>query len=422
MMTIVPCPNSGCRCVSRLAEDPLGRIFRCPRCSAKLPTIACTAADAGWTKVSAARAGNRDLVKVSRSQLSHHALLGSGEVRVGALGWEWEEDEDSQCGEFAASEDAYVAARFSGASGAYVGLSQSDSELLAPGSSILGTLGRFQLLGVLGEGRHARVYRAFDPLLERSLALKVTRPEVKGTPRALERFLGEARALARLRHPRIVPIFEAGQMGDAYYIAMGLIEGESLADRLTQGIPTPHEAATMAVEIAEALGYAHSQGVIHRDIKPANIRLDSRGSAHVMDFSVAYRTESSELVSLPPGSIVGTPAYLAPEQVENSQLQGSPASDQYSLGAVLYELLCGRPPFSGPPSYVLFHAVHVEPPSPHQVSSSIPSALAAICLKSLAKEPERRYGDCVELASDLRRWLEGKTPIASRRSWALSRG
>ena len=132
---------------------------------------------------------------------------------------------------------------------------------------------------------------------------------------------------------------------------------------------------------------------MHRDVKPANVRVDHRGDVYLMDFGIAYRPDSNEL-PLPPGTILGTPAYVAPEQAEGGRADPLPASDQYSLGAVFYELLCGRPPFVGPPSYVLFHAIHHEPPSPRSVAPKVPRALAAICLKALAKRPDRRYADC----------------------------
>jgi serine/threonine protein kinase len=135
-----------------------------------------------------------------------------------------------------------------------------------------------------------------------------------------------------------------------------------------------------------------------------------------MDFGIAYRPDSGE-IPLPPGMILGTPAYLAPEQAEGGQANVLPASDQYSLGAVFYELLCGRPPFCGPPSYVLFHTIHGVPESPRTVTPGVPRSLAAICLKSLAKRPDQRYGSCQDLADDLWRWLQVETRRVHRRGW-----
>jgi serine/threonine protein kinase len=278
-------------------------------------------------------------------------------------------------------------------------------------------LGRFRITSILGEGRHATVYRAFDPVLERDVALKVPRQGVLKTAKAIERFLGEAKALARLRHPRIVPVYEAGFAGDRYYIAMALIKGSNLAERLVNGPLALDRAAEIVAELAEALAYAHGQGVVHRDVKPANVRVDDEGAVYLMDFGIAYRPDSGEL-PLPAGMILGTPAYVAPEQAQGGQTAVLPASDQYSLGAVLYELLCGQAPFCGPPSYVIFHTIHHDPPSPRRVSSRVPRSLAAVCLKAMAKRPDRRYAGCQPFADDLRRWLRGETPVAYRRAWA----
>jgi serine/threonine protein kinase len=278
-------------------------------------------------------------------------------------------------------------------------------------------LGRFRVLGVLGEGQHATVYRAYDRILERSVALKVPRQGVLKTAKAVERFLGEAKALARLRHPHIVPVYEAGRAGDRHYIAMALIEGHNLAEQSARGRLGIRRATEIVADLAEALAYAHLQGVVHRDVKPANVRLDAAGVVYLMDFGIAYRPDSGE-VALADGSILGTPAYVAPEQAQGGQIDALPASDQYSLGVVLYELLCGRPPFCGPPSYVLFHTIHHEPPPLHTFVSKIPRSLSAICLKAMAKRPERRYPGCQEFAADLRRWLGGETPVAHPHAWS----
>ena len=181
------------------------------------------------------------------------------------------------------------------------------------------------------------------------------------------------------------------------------------------GFPSAR-AVEIIAELAEALAYAHGLGIIHRDVKPANIRLDHQGAVYLMDFGIAYRPDSGE-VPAPPGTILGTPAYLAPEQAKGGQTSVLPASDQYSLGAVLYELLCGKPPFFGPPSYVLFHAIHEDPPSPRTIEPKVPRPLAAICQKAMAKRPDRRYASCQALADDLRRWLRGEAPQLHRRRW-----
>jgi serine/threonine protein kinase len=299
-----------------------------------------------------------------------------------------------------------------------VGEHKSESVLHRPTalSATPRRLSRFRIVNVVGEGHHATVYRAFDPLLERHVALKLPRQGVSLSSRARERFLGEARALARLCHPRIVPIYEAGHDGNRHYIAMALIDGHSLAELMVADQIPIRRGVEIIAELAEALAYAHGLGIIHRDVKPANIRVDHQGAVYLMDFGIAYRPDSGE-VPAPAGTILGTPAYLAPEQAKGGQASVLPASDQYSLGAVLYELLCGKPPFFGPPSYVLFHAIHEEPPSPRTIDPKVPRSLAAICQKAMAKQPDRRYASCQALADDLRRWLHGEAPQLHRLRW-----
>jgi tRNA A-37 threonylcarbamoyl transferase component Bud32 len=449
MAAVVQCPNPGCGRVSHLGDDPLGRIFRCPRCLTKLPA----AADSGWTTVlgpprldpsrsSFGRSWAQPAVASAIGAVGSWGSSGSesGDVLVGAfnLSREGEHGYPSYPGLGPDDSGEVCIEPFSQGGSSVLGWggttksSTSTSAMTAVRSSSTTTsaslqpaksfgLGRFRIMGVLGEGEHATVYRAYDPILERDVALKVPRQGVLKTAKALVRFLGEAKALARLRHPRIVPVYEAGCAGHRHFIAMALIEGRNLAERLAEGPLALRRATEIVAELAEALAYAHAQGVVHRDVKPANVRIDDQGAVYLMDFGIAYHPDSGE-VPLPPGMILGTPAYIAPEQAQGGQPNVLPASDQYSLGVVLYELLCGQPPFCGPPSYVLFHAIHLDPPSPHTVVPGISRSLAAICMKALAKNPERRYADCQEFAGDLRRWLRGETPLAHRRTWARLRG
>jgi len=461
MARVVQCPNASCGRTSHLGEDPLGRIFRCPRCLTKLPTGGGNGTDSGWTTVlgplprkSPSLTPGRNTTTVSPAHL-HRALplqsasmattrqlsgLESGEFLVDAFdlraGDSWEirlpadrvvqESGEVYVGPFQREEGSEWDNSARGASNpvndkrdqqASEPRSESVSDRDPTPSANRRRLSRFEIADIMGEGHHATVYRAFDPLLERHVALKLPRQGVVLTARARERFLGEARALARLCHPRIVPIYEAGHDGHDHYIAMALIDGRSLAELIAAGPIPVRQAVEIVVELAEALAYAHGLGIIHRDVKPANIRLDHQGAVYLMDFGIAYRPDSGE-VPAPPGTIVGTPAYLAPEQAKGGQTNVLPASDQYSLGAVLYELLCGKPPFFGPPSYVLFHAIHEDPPSPRSIEPKVPRPLAAICQKAMAKRPDRRYPSCQALADDLRRWLRGEAPQLHRCRWA----
>ncbi len=452
MTAIVQCPNGGCGRVSHLGQDPLGRIFRCPHCLTKLPAASISAGDAGWTAIIGPprlgrRVGSFESIQVPRwadvdasrcvngGEAWRSLALDSGEVIIDRLdiasGYNCTANSHSLggLGPDDSGEVLILPVLSEGRSGSgWSAISRSSISAAVGHESISNSfgshlalevndqLGRFRILSVLGEGQHAVVYRAYDPILERDVALKVPRQGVLKTAKAVDRFLGEAKALGRLRHPRIVPVYEAGCAGARHYIAMALIEGRGLAQQLAEHPIGLNRVVETVAELAEALAYAHTQGVVHRDVKPANIRVDDHGAVYLMDFGIAYRPDSGE-IPLPPGVILGTPAYLAPEQAEGGQTNVLPASDQYSLGVVFYELLCGRPPFSGPPSYVLFHTIHGSPTSPHLVAPQVPKSLSAICLKSLAKRPDQRYGSCQDLADDLRRWLHAETRGSHRRGW-----
>ncbi|WP_165251538.1 serine/threonine-protein kinase [Paludisphaera soli] len=456
MTTIAHCPNPSCGRLSPLGDDPLGRIFRCPRCLTKLRAGEPTASDSGWT-VAAAPAPRR-AAAASRPHSFASAPRGfgsgsgsggvavlarpvpttgtaapapeSGEFRVGAFdpGGDFDEPWDDlaeAASGFEWNESSYNVPALGGGAGAdasrtavFAAPRHLDLERRAAEGADERGLARFRIMSLLGEGRHATVYRAFDPTLERQVALKLMRDEAPRSSRAQERFLGEARALARLKHPGIVSIYEAGRDGDRLYLALDLIEGRGLSDVLAEGRLSHRRGAEVVADLAEALAYAHGLGIVHRDVKPANVRIDARGGVHLMDFGIAHRPDSAGPASASaPGSIVGTPAYLAPEQLAGERPEALPASDQYSLGAVLYELLCGRPPFEGPASSVLARAAAHEPPCPAVVDPRVPRPLAEICRRATAKKPERRYASCADLAADLRRWLRGERPQARRRAW-----
>lgn len=267
-------------------------------------------------------------------------------------------------------------------------------------------IGRYELLQRLGSGASAVVFRAWDPKLQRYVALKVLREEVMRDADTTARFDREAPIVARLRHPHIVPLHEAGEADGRRYLDSELVVGETLAERLLrQPRLTLRQSADLVEKIASALDYAHGQGIIHRDVKPANILIDEQGQPQLTDFGLAHHDEAAATLTLE-GQLIGTPAYMSPEQARGG-LTVDRRTDIYSLGVVLYELLTGRLPFAPSSSYpaLLYKIVHDDPPPPRSVNPSIPHVVELICLKALAKEPADRFGSAGEFAAELRRWL-----------------
>jgi serine/threonine protein kinase len=262
-------------------------------------------------------------------------------------------------------------------------------------------------------GGFAAVYRAYDPKLDREVALKVPHVWTLEDNRLAQRFLREARAAARLDHPHIVSVYDSGSEAGVHFIATKFIEGCTLEEAVERGPVDFRKSADIVRQVAEALSYAHEAGIVHRDVKPGNILLDGRGKASLADFGLAFR-QDAEGQWTEDGVILGTPAYMSPEQALGRQGDPQPAADQYSLGAVLYALLCGKPPFAGPAVTLIFHAVNTSPTPPREVNPAVPEELERICLKALAKDPPERYPTCRAMAEDLKRWLKGSPKPRSK--------
>lgn len=287
------------------------------------------------------------------------------------------------------------------------------------GANVTGSpqrLGRFEIREVLGAGGFGTVYHAHDPVLKRQVALKVPHTAAIAGENAAKRFLVEAEAAAKLRHPSIVPVFDAGFDGENYFIASAFVEGTTLKERIQEESATPdlNWASGVVRQLADALDYAHQQGIVHRDVKPHNVMIDANGQAHLMDFGLARLEGSQEQLTLD-GTVVGTPAYMSPEQTrqDGKSLVG-PASDQYSLGVLFYELLTREVPFEGPTDVVIYNVRNTEPAAPRSVRVEVPRDLETICQKAMAKDIGNRYTSCSELAEDLRLWQEG-LPIRAQR-------
>src|SRR5438093_3906290 len=286
---------------------------------------------------------------------------------------------------------------------------------------LLMDFGDYELLEQIGRGGQGVVFRARQKSLNRIVALKVIGLGQWATEAHLKRFRLEAEAAARLEHPGIVPIHEVGERDGSCYFSMKFIEGGQLDD-VPRRQPMPiRRAVELIAKVARTVHYAHEHRILHRDIKPGNILLDQKGEPHLTDFGLARLVESKSTVTRTL-EVLGTPSYMAPEQAIGNNAQLSAATDVYGLGAVLYQLLTGQPPFAGGTTYETIKLLlDTEPRPPRLWNPKLDRDLSTICLKCLDKDPQRRYASALVLAEDLERWLKHE-PISARRTGVVGRG
>src|SRR5437764_1303739 len=295
------------------------------------------------------------------------------------------------------------------------------SKKAAQVAELLGELGDYELLEEVGRGGQGVVFRARQKSLNRTVALKVISLGQWASKAHLKRFRLEAEAAARLEHPGIVPIHEVGERDGSCYFSMKFVEGGQL-DEVARREPIPiRRAVELIAKVARTVHYAHEHGILHRDIKPGNILLDAKREPHLTDFGLARLVESESTVTHTL-DVLGTPSYMAPEHAVGNNAAVSSATDVYGIGAVLYQLLTGHPPFAGGTTYETIKLLeNTEPRQPRLLNPKIDRDLSTICLKCLEKDPKRRYPSALALAEDLERWLKHE-PIRARRTGVFARG
>jgi serine/threonine protein kinase len=300
-----------------------------------------------------------------------------------------------------------------GSSGEHETLDAEEHAIAGSMAALPRTLGDYELVEELGRGGMGVVFKARQQSLDRTVALKMILRGTWASAVDVARFRAEAESAARLDHPNIVPVYEVGQQDGQPYFSMKYVAGTNLARRLAEGPIAPREAAELLLPVCEAIHYAHQQGILHRDLKPANILLDPQGRPHVSDFGLAMRIATDERLT-GSGAILGTPSYMAPEQAAGSRGGLGPTCDVFSLGAILYQMLTGRPPFqAATPVDTVLLLLEQEPLPPRLLNARADHDLEMIAMRALQKLPHLRYPTAKALADDLRAYLADE-PIAAR--------
>ena len=265
--------------------------------------------------------------------------------------------------------------------------------------------GRYQVVDEIGQGSMGVVYRAFDPQINRHIALKLLRQDRVTSEELVHRFLKEAQAMGGLTHPNIAIVYDTGRDHGTIFIAMELLRGKSLKELMREKKLSLNEIVHIGVQVAEALDFAHRKGIVHRDIKPSNIIIDSNGNAKITDFGIAHIEDPALTRQTIPGEILGTPLYMSPEQVMSNPVDGR--SDLYSLGVILYEMTTGTPPFNGDNLAAIFQAIlQGTPRAPELDGSPVSQNLARLILRSLSKDPAMRFQTGREMAQPLKSCLQ----------------
>src|SRR5213595_2211525 len=320
--------------------------------------------------------------------------------------------------------EAPVAARDDGGPAANVEANAAaapHSKKAARAVEILMDFGDYELLEQIGRGGQGVVFRARQKSLNRTVALKVISLGQWASKAHLKRFRLEAEAAAHLEHPGIVPIHEVGERDGQCYFSMKFVEGGQLDEVVRRAPMSIRQGAELIAKVARTVHYAHEHGILHRDIKPGNILLDEKGEPHLTDFGLARLVETESTVTCTM-EVLGTPSYMAPEQAVGNNAAVSSVTDIYGLGAVLYQLLTGQPPFAGGTTYETIKLLlNTEPRQPRLFNPKIDRDLSTICLKCLEKDPKRRYPSALALAEDLERWVKHE-PIQARRTGIFTRG
>src|SRR5213592_4554474 len=364
------------------ASPPMIRIIRiCRKCGAKIFSDAAEALCARW------------VLKSALSDLAGASVAGGGDP--------------GRVDDPARDETDAVAA--------------GHNKKTARAAELLGELGDYELLEEVGRGGQGVVFRARQKSLNRTVALKVISLGQWASKVHLKRFRREAEAAASLEHPGIVPIYEVGERDGSCYFSMKFVEGGQVDEVCRRTPISIRHAAELIAKVARTVHYAHEHGILHRDIKPGNILLDAKGEPHLTDFGLARLLESESTVTRTL-EVLGTPSYMAPEQALGENAAVSSATDAYGLGAVLYQLLTGQPPFAGGTTYETIKLLlDTEPRPPRLLNPKVDRDLSTICLKCLEKDPKRRYSSALALAEDLERWLRHE-PIRARHTGVFTRG